>query len=579
MYIKTIRKKLSSLIDFKRKIEIFKIKTNFYLLHSGSAISVVVFLLSFPSIYSQVENLQIAHPVYQFLERAEARGFLPTMSMNDLPLQRSQVISALEMISDNDSMLNSADKKTLEKFLVEFGIKAQNTRVLFESSTDSTQILFEGLISDEEKFLYRYKDSVHSASLIPLASAELMTRKNDDGSDKALLGHLGFRLFGTLGNSLGYNLQVTNGVLFSGNRDIALTDWKYAQNIKFAVLNSDIDYTESHIRYQNGWFYAGIGRESRLTGAGYKQRLVMSNNPPAFDALMIGARIKGFEYKFMHASLLSLPQTYFGWETGPNVSFVPKYMVTHRLSVRPSWGEVSFFENIIYTDRFYDLGYLNPLSFLKSVEHSLRDRDNSGMGFDATIRIVDGIQLKGTYFLDDVIFSNIGKGYWGNKAAWNIGVMWSSELPIDFGAEYSRVEPFTFSHFNVQNSMTHDSYIVSSQLQPNSDRFTVFGNYWWGSRYPLEVAVSYRRHGSNVEDGDGNLVKNVGGSALQTHSVGDPIFGYTFLDGDAEFVTSLDVKTGYEFIRGFNFMINYTMYAINSDVNHYVRFVLRFDEF
>ncbi len=540
---------------------------------------IFIFFLFILKVESQVENLQIAHPVYQFLERAEARGFLPKMSLNDLPLQRNQVITALEMIRNNESELSNFEKKTLNNFLIEFGLINQNSRVLFASSTDSSQILFDGIISSDEKLIYRYKDSVHSVSFLPLAAAEVITRFNDDGFDKAVLGHLGFRLFGTLGGSLGYNLQVTNGSLFAGNREIALTEHKYAQNIKFAVLKSDIDYTESHICYQNGWFYAGVGRESRLTGAGYKQRLIMSDNPPAFDALMIGARLPGIEYKFMHSSLLSLPQTYYGWETGPNVSFVPKYMVNHRLSIRPEWGEVSFWENIIYSDRFYDLGYLNPLSFLKSVEHSLRDRDNSGMGLDATIRIVDGFQLKGTYFLDDIIFSKIGDGFWGNKAAWNLGFMWSPEMSFDLGAEYSRVEPFTFSHFNVQNSMTNDGYIVSSYLQPNSDRWTLFGNYWWGSRYPLEFALSYQRHGNNIYDDEGKLVKNVGGSALQTHSAGDPTEGYIFLDGDAEYVTSMDIKTGYELVRGFNFQLHYRLFAINSDINHYVRLVLRFDEF
>ncbi|MBX3043667.1 MAG: hypothetical protein KIT33_02855 [Candidatus Kapabacteria bacterium] len=542
-------------------------------------IIICLFSLNLQVAFSQVENLQISHPVYQYLERAEARGFLPNMSLNDLPLQRGQVIEALKMINENDTLLSDSERNTLRRYLIEFGINSQTSRIVFPSSTDSTQILFSGLLTDDEKFIYRYKDSTHSASFIPLASAELMTRNNNDGFDKAFLGHLGFRLFGTLGNSLGFNLQVTNGALLNGNRELALTDMKYSQNIKFAVLESDIDYTESHIRYQHDWFYAGIGRESRLTGAGFKQRLIMSDNPPAFDAIVIGARTKGFEYKFMHASLLSLPQTYFGWETGPNVKFVPKYMVTHRLSVRPSWGEISFFENIIYSDRFYDLGYLNPLSFLKSLEHALRDRDNAGMGIDATVRIVDGVQVKGTYFLDDVIFSNIGKGYWGNKAAWNLGVMYSPTIPFDFGVEYTRVEPFTFSHFNIQNSMTHDSYIVSSYLQPNSDRFTFFGNYWWGNRYPLEFAVSYRRWGRNVFDEDGELIKNVGGSALQTHRPGDPTLGYLFMDGDAEYLTTLDLKTGYEFFRGFNFMVHYTLYSINSEIDHFVRFTLRFDEF
>jgi hypothetical protein len=551
-------------------------------LNPNKFLIIIIFAIIFLFVdksYSQVENLQIAHPVYQYLERLEARGYLPSMSLNDIPLQRSQVVEALNLINRKSAKLSESEKSTLENFLLEFGIKPKNSRVLFASTSDSTQILFDGLISDDEKYIYKYKDSSHSVSFLPLASADIMTRYNDAGFDKAIIGHLGFRLYGTLGKSLGYNFRVTNGSLFSGNKDVALIDHKYSQNIKFAVLNSDVDYTESHLRYQNDWFYAGIGREVRLTGAGYKQRLIVSDNSPAFDAITLGARIKGFEYKFTHSSLISLPETYFGWETGPNIELIPKYMVTHRFSIRPEWGEVSFWENVIYSNRFYDLGYLNPLSFLKSIEHSLRDRDNSGMGLDATIRIVDGLQIKGTYFLDDVIFSNIGTGYWGNKSAFNLGLMLSLSEPIDIGIEYSRVEPYTFSHFNIQNSMTNDSYIVSSNLQPNSDKITLFGNYWWGSRYPLEISLSYQKHGKNIYDSEGNLIKNVGGSALQTRRSEDPYDGYIFLDGDVEYISSFDIKTGYEFIRGFNCQINYKLYALNSNIDHYVRFVLRFDEF
>lgn len=540
---------------------------------------ILISLLTTYISFSQVENLQIAHPVYKLLERAESKGYLKNITMNDLPLQRSQVIEALNQIESKRNSLSDSEKSTLDNFLLEFGIKKQKSFTLFSSSSDTNQILFDGLFSDDEKFVYRYIDSKHSVSLSPLASSDNIIRYNDGSHNAVIIGHLGFRLFGTLGNSLGYNLRVTNGSVLSGDKDISFIDQYYSQNIKFAILNSDVDYTESHIRYQNDWFYAGIGREYRLTGSGYRTRLVMSDNSPAFDALTLGARFHGFEYKFMHSSLLALPQTHFGWETGPNIEIVPKYMVTHRFSVRPSWGEISFWENIIYSNRFYDLAYLNPLSFLKSLEHSLRDRDNSGMGVDATIRIFDNLQIKGTYFLDDVIFSNIGTGYWGNKSALNVGLMYSPDLPVDLGIEYTRVEPFTFSHFNVQNSMTNDGFLVGSYLQPNSDKLSFFGNIWWGNRFPIEFNISYLRHGKNIYDSQGNLVRNVGGSALQTRRSEDPYDGYFLLDGDAEFITTADVKAGWEIIRGFNIQTSYRLVSLNSDIKHYFRLVFRIDEF
>jgi hypothetical protein len=70
---------------------------------------------------------------------------------------------------------------------------------------------------------------------------------------------------------------------------------------------------------------------------------------------------------------------------GVNTIIPPKYVAMHSFTFLPTWGEISFFETMIYS-RTFDLAYLAPLSFLKSLEHSLHDRDNAGMGFTAVVR-------------------------------------------------------------------------------------------------------------------------------------------------------------------------------------------------
>ncbi|MCX6147476.1 MAG: hypothetical protein NTW25_09555 [Candidatus Kapabacteria bacterium] len=418
-------------------------------------ISIILIYILFlnVNVYSQIEHIQVSHPVYSLLVHFENLGLLPHKSLSNLPLQRKEIIECLILVRENDKNLSQNLILTLEKYEIEFGIKKANNKVFFASNSDSNQVLFLGLLSDDEKYIYHNKDDNNEISLKPLAKLDFRTENNNNQFQYVSLAQFGFRLNGTIENQVGYYLQATNGTILSGNRNIALEDIQLSQNIKLVDLNSDFDFTESHIRYDSKWFYAGIGRETRLIGSGMNQRLFVSNSSPASDAFMLGAKFSNFEYRFTHFSLLAIPDS--NSIVGAGTHIPAKYIAMHRASFRPNWGEISYWEAITYTNRSIDIAYLNPLTFMKSLEHALRDRDNSMMGMDITIRPIIGLQIKGSYILDDIIFRNIGTGFWSNKAAMNIAAIYSTPWSLDFGVEYSRIEPYTFSHFNYQNSYTN----------------------------------------------------------------------------------------------------------------------------
>ncbi len=54
-------------------------------------------------------------------------------------------------------------------------------------------------------------------------------------------------------------------------------------------------------------------------------------------------------------------------ELGAFSEIPEKYMAYHKISLRPSWGEIAFVEQVIYSNRNTDLAYLNPIGFLKSI--------------------------------------------------------------------------------------------------------------------------------------------------------------------------------------------------------------------
>jgi hypothetical protein len=540
---------------------------------------IIIFLIAIADLRAQVENLPISHPVYDFLLRAETRGFLPHYSLASVPLQRNEITKALELIRKKNSELSDSEINTLKHFLKEFAVVPESRAVLFYSDTDSNQVFSDRMLSDDKKYFYHYYDSSNNVSIKPLVSLDAIYRNGADTSGNVFMGNLGVRLYGSLGEHFGYYLQATNGAVITGDKLIAmLEDERLGQNIKFAELNSDFDFSESHIRFEYDWFYATIGRQSRMLGAGLNQRVFLSTNSPPIDAISMGAKFKTFEYSYTHGSLLALPDDSTK-AAGFYTTIPDKYMAMHRFSLRPSWGEISFWENVIYSGRGYDIAYLNPLSFFKSIEHALRDRDNAMMGLDATVRVVSDVQLKGSFILDDIRFEELSTDYWSNKWAWNVAVFTSLIENVDIAVEYAKVKPFMFSHFNPLNSATNDGQIFGGSLLPNSDQVTLLTQWWWGGRYPIKLTVQYRRHGKNIYDDEGNLIFNAGADPFQSNRFGEDSYYAPFLEGDREDFLSLMLQGGMELWRGFNLHGIYQYRNLDENDSHSFRMIFRFEDF
>ena len=545
----------------------------------------IILLISFIfgiNIFAQVENIPVVNnPIYDFLLQIETKGILPHYTLTQLPLQKKIIISALQLARENDSLLTKFEKNILTKFEKEYQIIPNERVVAVYSEMDTNSVFSSRIWQDYDKSFYHYADSNSNVTIIPLASSEYFLSNKNDNDDKInnlLFGTLGFRFSGTLSNKFGYYFQFTNSAALSGDSSLAMLDNKYKTSIQYRLYHHDADISESHIAYQNDWFYASIGRETRLYGAGLDQRLIINNAvSPVFDAITLKAKFKTFEYTFSHNSLLNFSTQ---GNVGAYTIIPPKYTAKSNFTFLPQWGEISFFQSVIYA-REIDLAYLNPLSFLKTIETNRGERENVDLGFTAVFRPVKHLQFKATWFLDDLKFSEIGNNYWGNKTAWNVAAITSFIPNINFGIEYTRVEPYTFSHFNPENSATSDSIIFCSTIHPNSDRITALLNFWWGEKYPLQIKYSHTRHGKNIYDSDGNLIKNVGGDALISRRVTDEFedsYYVTFLDGNVDYSNRVDITAGYEIFRGLSVHLYYTNFK-TEQYNNYYRIMFRIYDF
>lgn len=550
-----------------------------------SIIFAILTMMALPAVgeesTARYDNIPIANPVYSFLERAEAKGLIEGMSLAIRPVTRMEVIKMLKIIRKNESRLSQADLSVLEKYERYFEIIKEEKLVVFYSKDDTSQVLSRRFFDDNPKYVYHYEKGESNVYVSPLFSLDNMAVGTDNAQGKqmknALFTNYGFRINGTLGGMVGYHLDATNGGVLAGDRNALWYDEHISSNVKFNALNSDFDFMESgvNLKYKN--LFVGISKESRKWGSGINHSLYVSNYAPAFTSLNIGVELGLIHYLFTHGSLLThyRDSASFGF----NATLPSKYLTTHRLAIRPSWGEFALWEGIVYSNRGIDMNYLNPLTFLKSLEHSLRDRDNSIMGFDFVVRPIDNLEFKGTFILDDIIFSEIGKDFWSNKYAWNIAMWYSPKLPMDFGLEYIRIEPYTFSHFNYLNNYTHDSRAINTNLQPNSDQIAAMYRLWWGQKMPLELKLAYTRHGDNTYDKDGKVIHNVGGDIEHTRYWEDSD-RVKFLDGIRNDYMTIQVGAGYEFFRDFMIKASYSFIkGERSGDLHILRLGLQYENF
>ncbi|MBN1448336.1 MAG: hypothetical protein JXA28_10435 [Bacteroidetes bacterium] len=490
---------------------------------------------------AQAEHVGVDHPVYSFLNRLQVRGMIEGYSRSALPLERKQVTELLRAADAASAELSAVERELLARFHDEFVAEADGTQqpvVLFATSPgDAASATF----SDREKFLYRWQSEnrAHSFFMEFLGSLEYRTLLADDGDANVTLGQVGGRFRGTLGGVFGYDLAATNGTA-SGNRSLALRDPQLRRNFTFGTLdNPFFDFSEAVISGSWEWGSVALGREKRLSGTGHSNLAVLSSNAQTFDALELRLHRGDVRFSFLHGSLLSELEMLEGGRPW----YDAKYVAMHRLEA-DLFGALraGVFESVIYSGREMDFAYLNPVNFYKSAEHAGGDRDNPLLGFELSSLGIPDAELYGTWLLDDVDFGRLGESWWGNKFIFQTGVTSTHLSNTDVTVEYTRINPYVYTHRLPGNQYTQHGESLGLEIPPNSDELYASVRYWFSAALWLQLEYRHRRHGRNETDAEGNVIVNHGADIYESLDYERDSEIAPFLDGprdDTDLLTLL----------------------------------------
>jgi hypothetical protein len=438
--------------------------------------SILLFLAASTILAQVVPQAVENRGVYDFLDELANKQVIEINSAIK-PYSRLFIAKSLEEAYGKRDRLNLRQQKELDFYLLDFGkeLKAQGHKGAKEEENDSAVVQWFKGKKDQKRFdvLY-YKDSLFSLTVNPILGGEVFSNSSGRATywrngieARGYIKHWGFYASLSdnhekplLGNP-GYITQRKDGLVKNGN------DWSKMQG---------------GITYAWKWGDAGLVKDNMQWGDNYNGANIFSGNNPTFVQLRLHIKpVKWFDFNYFHGWLNSMvvdsANSY--WEAnsyGNNYhkAYHKKFIAANMFTFRPLRGlYLSAGNSIIYTGENIQPGYLIPLFFYKSVDHSLTmgiTNMNSQMFFNISSRQIKNVHLYATWFVDELSVSRFTKNDAWNFFSYKAGFR-LTDLPfqnLSLTTEFTYTYPLTYQHYVPTLTFENAGYNLGHYLKDNS---------------------------------------------------------------------------------------------------------------
>jgi hypothetical protein len=341
--------------------------------------------------------------------------------------------------------------------------------------------------------------------------------------------------------------------------------WKFFKTVggsqyDFFTARGGITYAASkHVNIQ-------LAHDRNFIGNGYRS-LILSDYSAPYFFLKINTRIWKFNYQNLFAELTAQKEQ-------DDQVYPKKYIALHHLSfdVTPNFN-IGVFESAIigsadvdYTvptndttkiqsitvkpRRGFELQYLNPVIFYRSVEQQLGSDDNAILGLDFKWNILHTAQLYGQLVLDEFKISELraGNGYWGNKQAFQIGGKYidvAGLRNVDLQVEFNYVRPYTYQHEDIYTNYQHYQQPLAHPMGANLTEILGVLSYQPLPRLMLVGKAFYSEQGLDLNNADVEKA-NYGGNVLKSYNTRVADYGNKTGQGNKSRLLHADFTATYQ---------------------------------
>ncbi|MEE1946856.1 gliding motility protein RemB [Pedobacter sp. KR3-3] len=329
-------------------------------------------------------------------------------------------------------------------------------------------------------------------------------------------------------NSIGVIPGMVNDK-FGANKNTK--DWAYAT----AVVN----FTP------NKFFSFTLGHDKNFVGDGYRSML-LSDVSASYPFFKIVTTLGNVKYMTMWAQFQDPLSQQFSYDNGFRKKWGAFHYLDWNVNNRLSLG---FFDSIIWQDadatgkRGFDVSYLNPVIFLRTVEGMNGSPDNALIGFTGKYKLLNNLTVYGQWAIDEFtakeVFSN--KGYWGNKFAYQLGVKGFDAFKVaglNYLAEFNMARPFTYSQRTSLLNYGNYAEALAHPMGANFREVLTIWNYQY-NKWAFSAQANYARYG--LDNG-----QNVGKDINEPYDTRTGQYGYKtggglktnfmYLDGRVSYV-------------------------------------------
>lgn len=430
---------------------------------------------------AQGSYIPLGSETYRYLDRFEIKtGLVEGFHSSNKPFDRKIVMDYVGKVDTGDIDVDLSD------------LDQQNLEYIYE---DNFEFDLDERIDRRDRavwgFMFKHPAHFMSAEVSHFKVAvnpALYVRLGEEFNDKKFkyLTTKGFDVRGQVDKWVGFYLQfVSEQGVFPNYVNQFVSEYGvppgagYWKNYKtggydYFLTQGYVTFTPSkHIHFQFGY-------GNNFIGDGIRSMFLsdLSNNYMFFK---INTNVWKINYQNIFAELTSKYRN-----SAADTVLPKKYMAMHHLSINATpWLNLGIFEGVMFSrQNHFELQYLNPLIFYRSVEQALGSPDNAFIGFDFKMNFAQHLQLYGQLLLDEFNFSKEfstpGKSkfygllhprrWWGNKFASQLGIKYIDAFGVDhldLQVEANMSRPYTYSHTTPVTSWSHYNLPLAHPLGAN----------------------------------------------------------------------------------------------------------------
>ena len=252
---------------------------------------------------------------------------------------------------------------------------------------------------------------------------------------------------------------------------------------EFMDQGYDYPVAEGYISYSPSKFFdVQFGHGQNFIGDGYRS-LLMSDIGSPYPYLKLNTQFWKLKYTNTFMALKDVRQEV----AGVGGSYRTKYMANHYLSLNLTKRfNIGLFESVIWQNdsgRGFDINYLNPVIFYRSIEFSSGERGgNAIIGMTGKYKWSNQIDFYGQWVIDEFSTSEVfgGKQSWKNKLGYQLGVKYFDAFNVQnlyLQAEYNQVRPYTYSHNDIVLNYGHNNQSLAHPWGANFRELVMIARY------------------------------------------------------------------------------------------------------